>query len=483
MSSLFAMLGSTAQTLQTFTKALGVSTENIANSSTPGYAEQIQSFTALPFDPETGLVGGVTTTEVQSARDLFAEANVQSQNTQLGTANQQVSSLTNLQSDFDISGATGIPAALSSLSTAFSNWSVTPNDQTARSNVIEAAQTVASAFQTTAANVSQVAAANQTQATSLVSQANGYTANIAADNAKIQAGDRNDPSISADIYSNLENLSAIVSVTSMTQADGSVTVTLAGQNTLVAGGQSYPLAATTSVPTVPTPTYASAPPNTQILDSQGNDITANVTQGELGGVLTVLNQTLPAIQGDSTQLGSLNQLAQSFADTVNTTLSAGNVTDGPPVQTGSALFSYDSTNATNAAASLSVASGATAAGLAAIAPADPTATPPTTEVANGTALTLAGLSTASNGVDGQSFTQYFGSIAASVGTALSTATTAQTEQTSLLAQAQSLRSTAQGVDLNQEAVTVTELQTSIDAASKVFTVLDQLTQTIINLIQ
>jgi flagellar hook-associated protein 1 FlgK len=104
-------------------------------------------------------------------------------------------------------------------------------------------------------------------------------------------------------------------------------------------------------------------------------------------------------------------------------------------------------------------------------------------VANGTALTLAGLSTASNGVDGQSFTQYFGSIAASVGTALSTATTAQTEQTSLLAQAQSLRSTAQGVDLNQEAVTVTELQTSIDAASKVFTVLDQLTQTIINLIQ
>ena len=157
MSSLFAILGSTAQTLQTFTKALGVSTENIANVSTPGYARQIQSFTALPFDPGTGLIGGVTTSEIQSARNLFAEANVQAQTSQLGTADQQVSSLTNLQSDFDISGTTGIPAALSALSTAFSNWSVSPNDQTARSNVIQAAQNVASAFQTTSANVSQIA--------------------------------------------------------------------------------------------------------------------------------------------------------------------------------------------------------------------------------------------------------------------------------------------------------------------------------------
>jgi flagellar hook-associated protein 1 FlgK len=483
MSSLFAILGSTAQTLQTFTKALGVSTENIANVATPGYARQLQSFTALPFDPGTGLIGGVTTSEIQSARNLFAEANVQAQTSQLGFAQQQVTSLTNLQTDFDISGTTGIPAALNALSTAFSNWSITPNDQTARSNVMEAAQNVASAFQATSANVSQIAVANQTQAVSLVSQANGYAANIAADNAKIQSGDRNDPSISADIYNNLENLSQIANVSSLTQADGSITVSLGGQTTLVAGSQSYPLAAITSLPTVPPPTYPGAPPNTQILDSQGNDVTSKITEGQLGGVLTVLNQTLPAIEGDSTQVGSLNQLAQSFADKVNTTLSSGNVTDGPPVQTGSNLFSYDSTNATNAAASLSVASGATAAGLAAIAPADATATPPTAEVANGTALALAGLATAANGIDGQSFSQNFGNIAAGVGTALSSATTAQTEQTSLLAQAQSLRATAQGVDLNQEAVTVTELQTSIDAASKVFSVIDQLTQTIINLIQ
>ena len=482
MSSLFSILGSTANTLQTLTRALAVSEENVANVSTPGYAEQVQTFTALPFDPGTGLVGGVGSGEIQSTRDIFAEQNVQAQNSQLGTAQQQVSSLTNLQGDFDISGTTGIPAALSALSAAFSSWSVSPNDPTAQQNVIQNVQDVASAFQTTAANVSQIASGNQTQLTGLVGQVNGYAASIAADNAKIQAGDKNDPAVSADIYSNLESLSQVANVTAVTQSDGTVTVLLAGQTTLVAGSQLEAIGAKLSVPAVPTPTFPSAPPNAQILDSQGNDITSTVTQGQLGGVLTVLNQTLPAIEGGSTQQGSLNQLAQSFADAVNGIQTAGNVTDGPPAVAGAALLSYDTSNTTNAAASLALAPGATAAGLAAISPANATGTPPTTEVSNGAALSLAGLATATNQIGGQSYTQFFGTIAAGVGSALSTATTNQTTQTSLLAQAQALRQAAQGVDLNQEAVTVTELQTSMDAASKIFTVLDSLTQTVINMI-
>jgi flagellar hook-associated protein 1 FlgK len=483
MSSLNSILSSTANTLQTLTKALAVSEENVANVSTPGYAEQVQNFTALAFDPATGLVGGVALGDIQSSRDIFAEQNVQSQTSQLGTAQQLVSSLTNLQSNFDISGTTGIPAALSALSAAFSSWSVSPNNVTDRQNVIQNIQDVASAFQATAANVSQIASANQTQLSGLVNQVNGYAANIAADNAKIQAGDRSDPAVSADIYSNLESLAGIANFTTLKQPDGTVTVLLGGQTPLVAGSVQGKIGASFSVPATPAPIYPSAPPNAQILDSQGTDITSTVTQGKLGGVLTVLNQTLPAITGDSTQQGSLNQLAESFANTVNGIQTASNVSDGPPAQAGTALFSYDTTNTTNAAASLTLAAGATAAGLAAISPANAAGTPPTTEVGNGGALSLAGLATAANQIGGQSYTQYFGAIAATVGSALSHATTGQTTQTSLLAQAQALRQTAQGVDLNQEAVTVTELQTSLQAASKVFSVIDSLTQTIINLIQ
>jgi flagellar hook-associated protein 1 FlgK len=482
MSSLFSILGSTANTLQTFTKALDVSVENVSNVSTPGYTEQVQSLTALPFDPASGLVGGVAAGEIQSTRDIFAEQNVQAQNSQLGAAGQQVSSLTDLQSNFDISGATGIPAAISALSAAFSGWSVSPNDATSRQNVIQNVQDVASAFRTTAANISQIASSNQTQLAGLVGQVNGYAASVAADNAKIQAGGAGDAAVSADLYSNLENLSQVANISTINQPDGTVTVLLGGQATLVAGSQVYPIGSQLSVPATPEPTFPSAPPNAQILDSQGNDITSTVTGGELGGVLTVLNQTLPAIEGDSTQQGSLNLLAQSFADAVNGIQISSNVSDGPPVQAGAALFSYDTSNSTNAAASLTLATGATASGLAAISPANGAGNPPTAEISAGAALSLAGLATAANQVGGQSYTQLFGAIAANVGSALSTATTNQATQTSVLAQARALRSSAQGVDLNQEAVTITQLQASLNAAAKVFTVIDELTQTVINLI-
>lgn len=483
MSSLFSILGTTAGTLQTLTKAFAVSQENVANASTPGYAREIQNFVALPFDPASGSIGGVTSSEIQSTRDLFAESNVQAQNSRLGIAEQQVASLTSLQSNFDISGASGIPAALSSLSSSFSAWSVNPNDTTARQAVITSAQNLAGAFRATADSVSQIASDNQTQAKGLVAQINGYAASIAADNARIQAGGGNDPANSADLYNNLQNLSELTNVTTLNQSDGSVTVLLGGQTTLVAGSQQYAISAAVSIPSTPQPTYLSAPPNTQIVDSQGNDITSTITAGKLGGVLTVLNQTLPSIEGDSSHAGSLNQLAQAFADNVNGILTAGNVTDGPPAQAGTPLFSYDTANVTNSAASLTIDPGATAAGLAAIAPANAAATPPVAEVSNGIALALAGVATNTGQIGGQSYTQFFGSIAAGVGSALSTATTGKTAQASLLAQAKSLRQQSSGVDLNQEAVTITELQTSIGAASKLFGVIDTLMQTIINLIQ
>jgi len=483
MSSLFSILGSTAGTLAAFQTALNVSQNNVANSSTPGYAAQAVTFDARSFDPANGDFGGVSAGEIQSARDEFDEQNVRVQNSLLGTAEQQVQSLTVLQSHFDISGNTGIPASLNSLSGAFSNWSVNPNDTTARQNVIQSAQGVASAFQETAANVSAAASANDSQLTSLVSQVNSYAAEIAADNGQIQAGGRNNAGLSADLNRTIESLSEIANITTLNQPDGTATVLLGGQTTLVAGSQQYAISSTISAPSIPPPTYPSAPPNAQVLDSQGNDITATLTDGKLGGVLTVLNQTLPAITGDTTQQGSLNQLAEAFANTVNGILSAGNVTDGPPVQAGSALFSYDAANPTNAAASLTLDPNATAAGLAAIAPANPAGNPPTTEVSNGTALALAGVADAANEIGGQSFTQFFGSIAANVGTALSTATTNQTLQTSNVAQARSLRDTASGVDLNEEAVNVVDLQSTYTAASKLISVIDALTQDILAWVQ
>jgi flagellar hook-associated protein 1 FlgK len=140
------------------------------------------------------------------------------------------------------------------------------------------------------------------------------------------------------------------------------------------------------------------------------------------------------------------------------------------------LFTYNSASPSGIASSLAVSSTITGDQLAAASPG-----PPFT--ANGNALTLAGLDSSSPGpVDGQGFSQYFGALTSSVGNAVNNANNGATAQTQLVAQAKSLQQQVSGVSLDEEAVRLVQLQGSYQAASKVVTVIDELTQSLMNMI-
>ena len=113
MANLLSALDSAANAISVFQKALSVTSNNISNSSTPGYVEQTAQLEALPFDTAAGVGGGVTSGPVQNARDIYAEQAVQSATSNLGFWQQQVSTLQPVQGGFDVTGQTGIPAALS----------------------------------------------------------------------------------------------------------------------------------------------------------------------------------------------------------------------------------------------------------------------------------------------------------------------------------------------------------------------------------
>jgi flagellar hook-associated protein 1 len=122
--------------------------------------------------------------------------------------------------------------------------------------------------------------------------------------------------------------------------------------------------------------------------------------------------------------------------------------------------------------------GITSAQLAAIDPGPPS-------VSNGTALALAGLATPSSPADklnGQSFIEYYGGVAATVGRAVSTATSNKSLHADMVAQARELRQQSSGVSLDEEAVHLLEYQRSYQAAAKLVTTLDALTQTVIAMI-
>ena len=74
-------------------------------------------------------------------------------------------------------------------------------------------------------------------------------------------------------------------------------------------------------------------------------------------------------------------------------------------------------------------------------------------------------------------------MAASLGAAISDAQANQTVQQGLVTQARDLRQQTSGVSLDVEAIKCLEFQRSYQAVSKMVTILDQLTQTVVNMIQ
>jgi flagellar hook-associated protein 1 FlgK len=127
------------------------------------------------------------------------------------------------------------------------------------------------------------------------------------------------------------------------------------------------------------------------------------------------------------------------------------------------------------ASTLTVDPNITASGLA----------PANASASNGAALALSNLGNStdpSQQIAGQTILQFLGSMATQVGQQASDAQTGQTQSAQSLAQAQALQTQISGVSLDAEAVNVEELQQGYQAAGKMVSVIDDLAQTLLNMI-
>jgi flagellar hook-associated protein 1 FlgK len=205
-----------------------------------------------------------------------------------------------------------------------------------------------------------------------------------------------------------------------------------------------------------------------VVDENGTDVTQKITDGQLGGLLSVRNQILPHLIGGPSDAGDLNVLAKQVADAVNGVLTSAG---------GKNLFTYDSSSPVIAAGTLSVASGLQPGDLVAADPGPP-------PVSNGVPLKLGGLANGTlAGLQGMTFGQFYGSTASWIGSQLSQAQTASAAQTQTVAQARALRQQLSGVSLDEEATRLMQLQRSYQAASRLVSVLDTLSQSVIDMIK
>jgi flagellar hook-associated protein 1 len=467
MSTISSSLATASNALDVMEQAMAVIQNNVANASTPGYVTQTLSLETQPFDPSENLWGGVRAGDLQSSRNQYAEENVWNQSTLLGSSKQQASSLSALENIFGISAQSGIPSALSSLYAAFSAWSSKPTDATAQQQVLYAAQNVAQSFNQAATRVQQVEQQTNGQLQNTVDQINQLTAQIASLNGQIRAGGAADAGLQVHLYNTLEQLSSLTNIQVRIEGDGTASVLMDGQVPLVLGTTQQKLQ--TSYPAPQSPAYPGAIPDAHIISESGHDVTSHATGGELDGLLQFRNSALPSIIGNGSQQGSLNQLVQAFADRINGLLTSGTTSDGTA---GVPLFSYSAATPTSAAATLSVNASVTASQLAPVDPGPPL-------VANGIATALAGLSASRNPADmvnGQSYTDFYGSIATAIGSEKSNASITQTTQTDLLAQAQNLRAQVSGVSLNDQAANLLQFQQAYEASARMISVINQTTQ-------
>ncbi len=453
MGNLFTSLLNTSNALGVYSKALGVVSNNVTNANTPGYVKQTAVFDALPFDLTVGLPGGVSLGAVQSSRNAFAEQNVRNEQSVFGTFQQKTSDLSQVSHLFDLTGRSGPASAINGLFQSFSQLSVNPNDPTARQNVIEKATQTAQAFQSTSAGLLQASGQVAGEVRTSVAEINrlaGAIAHINADHPQDYKGTV-DAGIDAQLNSNLEELSKFVNYTALQQPDGSVTVYIGGQTPLVIGDKALPIQADFSSPQV------------AVLDNQGRDIGAQLTQGKLAGQLEVQNTTIPSYIAD------LNTLAKGVADQVNAGLANGIDANGATPATD--LFAYNTNPGAAQTLSVSITS-----------PDQIAAAVPGSLGGNANALSLSALGTART-FNGFTLSGYFGSLASKVGQDISDAQNGQDAHQQLVTQAQNLRSTVSSVSLDEEAEHLIQFQRGYQATAKLIGVLNELTTTTINLVQ
>jgi flagellar hook-associated protein 1 FlgK len=466
MATLSTAFSIATSALEADQDALNVVSNNVANANTTGYTREVASW--QENDPITingqNYGDGVTVTGGVSQRDRVLEQELQQQNQNVSASSARLSALDQVQTIFNQSttanssntgGATnGIGRDLTNFFDSLASLESTPSDTSLRQGVLSSATTLASDFQSASSQLTSQQGSLDQESISVISQVNALTQSIAELNQQIQSSS---PKADAGTLEDqrqqeIQQLSQLVGIHQIQTEDNGLTITTSSGALLVSEGQSFAL------------TTAPANGATHIYDSQGNDITSSLTSGggEVGGLLTVRDQDIPQV------LDALDILAYDFGTQVNTVNEAGSDANGNP---GSAIFSLPAT-AAGASGSIAVA-----------------ITSPSQIAAAGSGLgssddtNLLALANLANEpiISGSTPTDYYSSFVSSLGTLVSDVSTQNQAQEASLTQIQSQVNSLSSVNLNEEASSLETFEQSYEAASKIFSVLDEVMTSALNL--
>jgi flagellar hook-associated protein 1 FlgK len=387
MSDVF---GISVSALQAFQNAINVTSNNVANASTPGYDRETVNLTeAVPQSNGTATIGaGVVVSGINRA---FSQAEANQLNTSQSSLGQ-LNALQNYTNQIDnLFGTTvgGLSTALQSFYSAFSDVANNPTSTASRQALIGQAQSVAGSFQNASGELNSLNTDVNARITGDVTQINSIAKGISALNGQIVTATAQDggqaPNELLDQRDQLvSNLSQLVGITTTTDPNGALNVFVGNGQPLVLQGQ------TTALTTVANQFNAS---RLEISDSATSAVISNnITSGDLGGLLAARAQVInPA-------LNQLGQIATALSQTVNSQQAQGLDLSG---NLGANIFSVSAPLATGSSHNTDAVSASVtvnANGLGALTANDYVlsfvgGTPKLTNTSDGTSVTPAGAGT------------------------------------------------------------------------------------------
>lgn len=439
---------------------LTVAGQNIANVSTTGYARQSVQLSATPA-AGTGLVGsGVTVDGVRAFRDRFAETRLQSETATSGRLTARRDALAPVDAAFaDSDQPGGLQHALNGFFNSFRDLEANPDSVPLRANAVAAGQQLAATFGATRQRLADVRRETNAAITDSAAQVGALARQVAELNGRIASAEAQGASASElrdQRGEAVKQLSELTGARATEAADGRLTVTLADGRPLVVGDKASELEC------VPTPPDGL---NTLLLEGQP----AAIGDGRLRGLAEALTETGGIIN-------SLDALAASIADRVNTLHTSGTGLDG---SAGLNFFALPSGGGPVTAANLSVSAALVA---------DPRLVVASPVAGSTSAGTVAGqianlLTDGASQAGGRtgSFSSLLASVVTDAGAGVKAADDALQTQQLILAQAQAQRDSVSGVSLDEEAINLLQYQKAYEAAAKFLRIADEMTQTILSL--
>jgi len=445
--------------------AISVVAGNIANANTPGYTTETVKWGAADTVTVGGqsVAGGVTLQGIASQRDRVLNQRIDQQTQDQADAAARLAALNDLQSLFSGaisatgsntgSGVADIGQQMTAFFQSFSSLAADPSNVSLRTGVLTAAQNLAATFNQVSKSLEQQRSGVDATIASAADQVNALTKDIASLNAKISA---NTPSGDAGTLEDqrqydLQQLSQLVGIHQIASDNNSLTITTTSGALLVAGGQSVDLE-----------TQSSGGVTHLLLG--GVDQTSALTNGggQIGGALEARDVDIPSA------ITSIDQLAWGVGTAVNAQQASGidaNGNNGAPIFV---LSSGISGAADAITATLTDPNGVAASASGAGAQ------------DGSNAAALAALASAAI-VGGQTPTMSYAALVGDIGSKVSEVTTTQASQSASLTQLQSQQSALSSVNMNDQATLLQTYEQSYQAAAKVFTILNSVMTSAINL--